>query len=64
MLAETYRGETSGIDLLTYTSATVFCLERAAASVSSRTGYGTQVEVTLPVMSKEEMERYVQGIHR
>jgi two-component system sensor histidine kinase YesM len=32
--------------------------------VTSRVGYGTQVELTLPVMTKEEMERYVQGFHR
>ncbi len=32
--------------------------------VASRPGAGTRVELTLPVMAKEEMEQYVQGIHR
>ena len=30
--------------------------------IFSRLGEGTQIELTLPVMSKEEMERYVQGL--
>lgn len=29
--------------------------------ISSRLGKGTEIELSLPVMSKEEMERYVQG---
>ena len=33
-------------------------------SIESNIGQGTQVELTFPVMSKEEMESYVQGIHR
>jgi len=32
--------------------------------IESSVGHGTQVELTFPVMSKEEMESYVQGIHR
>ncbi len=31
--------------------------------ISSELGKGTLIEVSLPVMSKEEMERYVQGDH-
>jgi len=32
--------------------------------IFSGAGCGTRVELTLPVMSREEMERYVQGVHR
>lgn len=31
--------------------------------IYSELGKGTKIEVSLPVMSKEEMERYVQGVH-
>jgi two-component system sensor histidine kinase YesM len=30
--------------------------------ISSEQGIGTEIELSLPVMSKEEMERYVQGV--
>lgn len=33
-------------------------------TISSVVGVGTQVELSLPVMSKEEMEQYVQGANR
>jgi two-component system sensor histidine kinase YesM len=66
MLAKTYDvGETSSIGLVNvHQRNSILFGEGCGIRVSSRVGYGTQVELTLPVMSKEEMERYVQGIHR
>jgi len=44
--------------------ASILFGEGYGISVTSRAGYGTQVELTFPVMTKEEMERYVQSFHR
>ncbi len=33
-------------------------------TLTSEQGQGTQIEISLPAMSKEEMNRYVQGAHR
>lgn len=38
--------------------------DRYGLTVASVVGVGTQVELSLPVMTKEEMEQYVQGANR
>lgn len=66
MLAKTYDvGETSSIGLVNvHQRNRILFGGNCGIRVSSCAGRGTQVELTLPVMSKEEMERYVQGLHR
>ena len=66
MLARTYDvGETCSIGLVNvHQRNSILFGGGCGIRVSSRVGCGTQVELRLPVMSKEEMERYVQGIHR
>jgi len=65
-LTKTYDvGETSSIGLVNvHQRNSILFGEGYGIRVSSCVGCGTQVELTLPVMSKEDMERYVQGVHR
>jgi hypothetical protein len=65
-LTRTYEvGETSSIGLCNVHQRNVILFgEGNGIRLSSTPGFGTVVELTLPVMSKEEMERYVQGVHR
>lgn len=66
LLARTYDvGETSSIGLVNvHQRNSILFGAGCGIRVLSRVGYGTQVELTLPVMSKEDMERYVQSLHR
>ncbi|MEA5145180.1 MAG: hypothetical protein VB041_04020, partial [Candidatus Limiplasma sp.] len=58
-------GETSSIGLGNVHQRNVILFgEGYGIRISSTVGVGTTVELLLPIMSKEEMERYVQGVHR
>ena len=65
-LTKTYEvGETSSIGLGNVHQRNVILFgEGYGIRISSTVGVGTTVELLLPIMSKEEMERYVQGVHR
>ena len=57
-------GETSSIGLSNvYQRNCILFGDAYGLTLTSQLGKGTQVEVSLPVMSKEEMKRYVQGSH-